>query len=52
VSPQNNDAVAFGWEDIESTDPANDNDLNDVVYTTRCALEIRPSRLPRGPRSN
>lgn len=51
VSAVNNDAVAFGWEDIELGDPANDNDLNDVVYTTRCALEIRPSGLPRGPAS-
>jgi hypothetical protein len=51
VSPQNDNAVAFGWEDLESTDPLHDNDLNDVVFTTRCALEARPSRKPRTPRS-
>lgn len=48
VSRANGDAVAFGWEDLVG---GGDNDLNDVVFTTRCALEPRPSRLPRAPSS-
>ena len=47
-SHKNGGATAFGWEDLVG---GGDNDINDVVFTTQCDLQIHPSRLPRSPNS-